>query len=205
MVLVETMETLGILLRTIFLNNSTKSSPISSNVIISPSSPTTTDSLTVSIILRFRWRFGPGTTIQWSRDSSIITSLDDSSSVPSSFISKDETECYSYPSDGIDFGSPGLSGTNYRSEYSTSSKWSHYFTNRPTDDSTMSYSFQILIWILNTVIQWYLDGSSSTYDGASTIPNVSTRAEIFGKFVSLLLMEKILVILLLQVFKLEVQ
>ena len=82
--------------------------PSVSNVIISPSSPTTTDSLSVSYSYSDSdGDLESGTTIQWSRDSSIITSLDDSSSVPSSFISKDETWTVTVtPSDGIDFGSP---------------------------------------------------------------------------------------------------
>ena len=120
--------------------------------------------------------------IQWSRDSSIITSLDDSSSVPSSFISKDETWTVTVtPSDGTDFGSPVSSVPIIVQNTPPVVNGLTISPTDPTelDDLMMSYSFSDsdLDTESGTVIQWYLDGSRvSTYDGASTIPNVSTRA-----------------------------
>lgn len=157
--------------------------PSVSNVIISPSSPTTTDSLSVSYSYSDSdGDLESGTTIQWSRDSSIITSLDDSSSVPSSFISKDETWTVTVtPSDGIDFGSPVSSLPIIVQNTPPVVNGLTISPTDPTelDDLTMSYSFSDsdLDAESGTVIQWYLDGSRvSTYDGESTIPNVSTRA-----------------------------
>ncbi|MEE3030452.1 MAG: choice-of-anchor V domain-containing protein, partial [Candidatus Thermoplasmatota archaeon] len=157
--------------------------PSVSNVIISPSSPTTTDSLSVTYSYSDSdGDLESGTTIQWSRDSSIITSLDDSSSVPSSFISKDETWTVTVtPSDGIDFGSPVSSLPIIVQNTPPVVNGLTISPTDPTelDDLTMSYSFSDsdLDTESGTVIQWYLDGSRvSTYDGESTIPNVSTRA-----------------------------
>lgn len=156
--------------------------PSVSNLIISPSLPTTSDSL--SLTYTFSDLDGDsesGTTIQWSRDSTIITSLDDSTSVSSSFLSKGETWAVTVtPSDGTDFGSPVSSAPIIVQNTPPVVDSLSISPTDPTeiDDLTMSYSFSDsdLDSESGTVIEWYLDGSRvSTYDGASTIPNVSTR------------------------------
>ena len=156
--------------------------PSVSNVIISPSFPTATDSLSLSYSYSDSdGDLESGTTIQWSRDSSIITQLDDSSSVSSSFLSKGETWTVTVtPSDGTDSGSPVSSAPIIVQNTPPVVNGLSIFPTDPTelDDLTISYSFSDsdLDSESGTIIQWYLDGSRvSTYDGVSTIPNVSTR------------------------------
>ena len=156
--------------------------PSVSNVIISPSLPTSTDSLSLSYSYSDSdGDLESGTTIQWSRDSSIITQLDDSLSVSSSFLSKGETWTVTVtPSDGTDSGSPVSSTPIIVQNTPPVVNSLSISPTDPTelDDLTISYSFSDsdLDSESGTIIQWYLDGSRvSTYDGVSTIPNVSTR------------------------------
>ena len=157
--------------------------PSVSNLVIIPSSPTTTDSLTLTYTYSdLDGDLESGTTIQWSRESSIIASLDDSTSVSSSFLSKGESWTVTVtPSDGTDFGSP-VSSTPIIVQNTPPVVDS--LTISPTDPTeldnlSISYSFSDADFDSEsgTLIQWYLDGSRvSTYDGASSIPNVSTRS-----------------------------
>ena len=157
--------------------------PTVSNLIISPSSPTTTDSL----LLTYTYSDPDGdpesgTTIRWSRDSSIVSELDDVTSVASSFVSKGQIWTATItPSDGIDIGSPITSPSITIQNTPPVANGLSISPTDPTelDDITMSYSFSDADLDIEsgTVIQWYLDGSRvSTYDGASTIPHVSTRS-----------------------------
>ena len=85
-----------------------------------------------------------GTSIQWSRDSTIITSLDDSTSVSSSFLSKGETWAVTVtPSDGTDFGSPVSSSPIIVQNTPPVVDSLSISPTDPTeiDDLTMSYSF----------------------------------------------------------------
>ena len=157
--------------------------PSVTNLVISPSSPTTTDSL----VLTYTYSdpdgdSESGTTIRWSRDSSIVTALDGSTSVSSSFISKGQAWTVTVtPSDGTDMGSPITSSPITIQNTAPLANGLSISPTDPTDqdDLTMSYSFfdSDLDSESGTIIHWYLDGSRiSNYDGASTIPQISTRA-----------------------------
>ena len=157
--------------------------PSVSNVLISPNSPTTTDSLSLTYTYSDPdGDFESGTTIRWSQDSSVVSSFNDATSVPSSFTSKGEVWFVSVqPSDGTEMGSQVTSSSITILNTPPVVNGLSISPTDPSelDDLSMSYSFSDVDLDLESgsVIQWYLDGSRvSTYDGASTIPSVSTRA-----------------------------
>ena len=157
--------------------------PSITNLVINPSNPTTTDSL--SLTYTYSDPDGDsesGTTIRWSQNSSVVSSFNDATSVPSSITSKGQMWTVTVtPSDGTDTGSSVTSSSVIIQNTPPVANGLSISPTDPTeqDDLSMSYSFSDIDLDLESgsVIQWYLDGSRvSTYDGASTIPSVSTRA-----------------------------
>ena len=157
--------------------------PSVTNLVIDPSNPTTTD--TLSLTYTYSDSDGDsesGTTIRWSRNSSVVSSLDDVTSVSSSFLSKGQIWSVTVtPSDGTDMGSPVTSPSLTIQNTPPVANGLSISPTDPTeqDDITMSYSFSDvdLDTESGTVIQWYLDGSRiAEFDGTSSISKVSTRS-----------------------------
>ena len=156
--------------------------PSVSNVIISPSFPTTTDMLTFSYTYSDPDGDPDESYWAWRRNGVIQTNLNGSPFVLSSLTTKNETWTVEIePRDGTD------TGTIVQSEPIFIQNTPPVVDNlsiSPTDPTeldnlSVSYSFSDadLDSESGTLIQWYLDGSRvSTYDGASSIPNVSTRS-----------------------------
>ena len=157
--------------------------PSVTNLAISPSNPTTTDSL--SLTYTFSDPDGDsesGTTIRWSQNSSAVNALDDSTSVSSSFLIKGQIWTVTVtPSDGTDTGSSVTSSSVTIQNTPPVANGLSISPIDPTeqDDLTMSYSYSDvdLDTESGTVIQWYLDGSRiAEYDGSSSISKLSTRS-----------------------------
>jgi len=157
--------------------------PSVTNLVISPSNPTAVDPL--SLTYTYSDSDGDpesGTTIRWSRDSSVVSTLDDATSVSSSFLSKGQMWTVTVtPSDGTDMGSSVTSSSVTIQNTPPVANGLSISPTDPTeqDDITMSYSFSDvdLDTESGTVIQWYLDGSRiAEFDGVSTISKVSTRS-----------------------------
>ncbi|HJM67223.1 MAG TPA: choice-of-anchor V domain-containing protein [Candidatus Thalassarchaeaceae archaeon] len=157
--------------------------PSVTNLVISPSNPTAVDPL--SLTYTYSDSDGDpesGTTIRWSRDSSVVSTLDDATSVSSSFLSKGQMWTVTVtPSDGTDMGSSVTSSSVTIQNTPPVANGLSISPTDPTeqDDITMSYSFSDvdLDTESGTVIQWYLDGSRiAEFDGASSISKVSTRS-----------------------------
>ena len=156
--------------------------PTLSNLLLSPTTPSTTDTLVLSYT--FDDADGDneaGSTIQWFKNSVLITSLNGMMSVSSSQTEKGEnwnTEVT--PSDGTDFGTmvasssitignsaPLLSSVSIGiSNPSTTDDLS--VVNTSSDADTMD--------VLTYEYQWYLDGNlQSSLDGLSPLPSFATR------------------------------
>ena len=156
--------------------------PTLSNLLLSPTTPSTTDTLVLSYT--FDDADGDneaGSTIQWFKNSVLITSLNGMMSVSSSQTEKGENwNAEVTPSDGIDFGTmvasssimignsaPLLSSVSIEiSNPSTTDDLS--VVNTSSDADTMD--------VLTYEYQWYLDGNlQSSLDGLSPLPSFATR------------------------------
>ena len=156
--------------------------PTLSNLLLSPTTPSTTDTLVLSYT--FDDADGDneaGSTIQWFKNSVLITSLNGMMSVSSSQTEKGENwNAEVTPSDGTDFGTmvasssimignsaPLLSSVSIEiSNPSTTDDLS--VVNTSSDADTMD--------VLTYEYQWYLDGNlQSSLDGLSPLPSFATR------------------------------
>ncbi|MBT3657707.1 MAG: hypothetical protein HN544_05880, partial [Euryarchaeota archaeon] len=156
--------------------------PTLSNLLLSPTTPSTTDTLVLSYT--FDDSDGDneaGSTIQWFKNSVLITSLNGMMSVSSSQTEKGENwNAEVTPSDGTDFGTivasssitignsaPLLSSVSIGiSNPSTTDDLS--VVNTSSDADTMD--------VLTYEYQWYLDGNlQSSLDGLSPLPSFATR------------------------------
>ena len=156
--------------------------PTLSNLLLSPTTPSTTDTLVLSYT--FDDADGDneaGSTIQWFKNSVLITSLNGMMSVSSSQTEKGENwNAEVTPSDGTDFGTivasssitignsaPLLSSVSIGiSNPSTTDDLS--VVNTSSDADTMD--------VLTYEYQWYLDGNlQSSLDGLSPLPSFATR------------------------------
>jgi hypothetical protein len=156
--------------------------PTLSNLLLSPTTPSTTDTLVLSYT--FDDSDGDneaGSTIQWFKNSVLITSLNGMMSVSSSQTEKGENwNAEVTPSDGTDFGTmvasssimignsaPLLSSVSIEiSNPSTTDDLS--VVNTSSDADTMD--------VLTYEYQWYLDGNlQSSLDGLSPLPSFATR------------------------------
>ena len=156
--------------------------PTLSNLLLSPTTPSTTDTLVLSYT--FDDADGDneaGSTIQWFKNSVLITSLNGMMSVSSSQTEKGEIwNAEVTPSDGTDFGTivasssitignsaPLLSSVSIGiSNPSTTDDLS--VVNTSSDADTMD--------VLTYEYQWYLDGNlQSSLDGLSPLPSFATR------------------------------
>lgn len=156
--------------------------PTLSNVLLSPTTPSTTDTLVLSYT--FDDADGDneaGSTIQWFKNSVLVTSLNGMMSVSSSQTEKGENwNAEVTPSDGTDFGTmvssssitignsaPLLSSVSIGiSNPSTTDDLS--VANTSSDADTMD--------VLTYEYQWYLDGNlQSSLDGLSPLPSFATR------------------------------
>ena len=156
--------------------------PTLSNLLLSPTTPSTTDTLVLSYT--FDDADGDneaGSTIQWFKNSVLITSLNGMMSVSSSQTEKGEIwNAEVTPSDGTDFGvmvssssitisnsAPLLSSVSIGiSNPSTTDDLS--VVNTSSDADTMD--------VLTYEYQWYLDGNlQSSLDGLSPLPSFATR------------------------------
>ena len=156
--------------------------PSVSNVIISPSFPTTTDMLTFSYTYSDPDGDPDESYWAWRRNGAIQTNLIGSPFVLSSLTTKNETWTVEIePRDGTDTGTVVQSEPIFIQNTPPVVDNLSISPTDPTelDNLSVSYSFSDadLDSESGTLIQWYLDGSRvSTYDGASSIPNVSTRS-----------------------------
>jgi hypothetical protein len=156
--------------------------PTLSNLLLSPTTPSTTDTLVLSYT--FDDADGDneaGSTIQWFKNSVLVSSLNGMMSVSSSQTEKGENwNAEVTPSDGIDFGTmvasssimignsaPLLSSVSIEiSNPSTTDDLS--VVNTSSDADTMD--------VLTYEYQWYLDGNlQSSLDGLSPLPSFATR------------------------------
>ena len=156
--------------------------PTLSNLLLSPTTPSTTDTLVLSYT--FDDADGDneaGSTIQWFKNSVLVTSLNGMMSVSSSQTEKGENwNAEVTPSDGTDFGTmvasssitignsaPLLSSVSIGiSNPSTTDDLS--VVNTSSDADTMD--------VLTYEYQWYLDGNlQSSLDGLSPLPSFATR------------------------------
>ena len=156
--------------------------PSVSNVIIAPSLPTTTDVLTFSYSYSDPDGDSDESNWIWRRNGAMQVVLSGASSVPSSLTTKNDTWTVEVePSDGTDTGTPVQSEPIFIQNTPPVVDSLSISPTDPTeiDNLSISYSFSDadLDSESGTLIQWYLDGSRvSTYDGESSIPNVSTRS-----------------------------
>jgi hypothetical protein len=156
--------------------------PTLSNLLLSPTTPSTTDTLVLSYTFDdVDGDNEAGSTIQWFKNSVLVSSLNGMMSVSSSQTEKGENwNAEVTPSDGTDFGTmvasssitignsaPLLSSVSIEiSNPSTTDDLS--VVNTSSDADTMD--------VLTYEYQWYLDGNlQSSLDGLSPLPSFATR------------------------------
>ena len=156
--------------------------PTATNVLLSPSNPVTTDTLTLTYT--FQDSDGDsesGTMIRWYKDGMLESSRNDQTTVPSSLTSKGESWNVTVtPSDGTDDGSPVHSSSLL---VVNSIPFVNSAEITPTDalesdDLTLihlsSDADNDVVAVSDT--EWYVDGSKvSAFDGDTTIPSVAIR------------------------------
>ena len=161
---------------------SSNSPPSVSNVQVTPTSADTTEILTLS----YNYNDGDGdsesgTQIRWYKNSGLITSRNDQSTVPSSFTSKgDSWYARVTPSDGTDLGSTVQSNSvNILNTAPVASGSISPSTPMDDDDLTLSWSGSDADTDQTTLagIEWFVDGSLvETFDDATTIPSIAIRS-----------------------------
>ena len=156
--------------------------PTLSNLLLSPTTPSTTDTLVLSYT--FDDADGDneaGSTIQWFKNSVLVTSLNGMMSVSSSQTEKGENwNAEVTPSDGTDFGTMVSSSsiTIGNSAPLLSSVSIGISTPSTTDDLSVvnTSSDADTMDVLTYEYQWYLDGNlQSSLDGLSPLPSFATR------------------------------
>ena len=156
--------------------------PSVSNLLFSPTNPVTTDTLTLSY--SYQDQDGDsesGTKIRWYKDSQLIPSRNDKTTVPPSMTSKGEIWNVTVtPSDGTDDGTP-VHSSNLIVVNSIPVITSAEITPEDaleSDDLSLIYSSSDADNDARTVsdTEWYVDGSKVTaFNGDTTIPSVAIR------------------------------
>ena len=156
--------------------------PSATNLQLSPSSPVTTD--TLSLTYSYQDPDGDaesGTTIHWYKDGVLENSRTDQTTVPFSLTTKGESwNATVTPSDGIDNGTP-IHSSNLVIANSIPSIQSASITPSPATENnnlTVDWTSIDADGDIRTVsgIEWYVGGSKvSAFDNDVTIPSVAIR------------------------------